>query len=120
MAAQLAQPDKRVLVIFGDGSFGFNGFEYDTAVRFGLPIVGIVGNDAAWGQMMRPQATVYGEDRIVATKLAPTRYDKVVEALGGHGENVTEPRRSAPPWSGPSHRANPPASTSRSARTSAR
>ena len=91
LAAQIANPDKRVLIVYGDGSFGLNGFEYDTAVRFGLPIVGVIGNDAAWGQMMRPQSMIYGEDRMVATTLAPTRYDKVVEALGGHGEHVTEP-----------------------------
>ena len=91
LAAQLAHPDQRVLIIYGDGSFGLNGFEFDTAVRFGLPIVGIVGNDAAWGQMMRPQAMLYGQDRLVATELEYTRYDKVVEALGGHGEHVTKP-----------------------------
>lgn len=91
LAAQMAHPEKRVLIVYGDGSFGLNGFEYDTAVRFGLPIVGVVGNDAAWGQMMRPQAMLYGADRLVATELARTRYDLVVEALGGHGEHVTEP-----------------------------
>jgi acetolactate synthase-1/2/3 large subunit len=91
LAAQVAHPDKRVLIIYGDGSFGLNGFEFDTAVRFNLPIVGIIGNDAAWGQMMRPQINIFGEDRMVATELRPTRYDKVVEALGGHGELVTEP-----------------------------
>ena len=96
LAAQKAFPDKRVLIIYGDGSFGLNGFEYDTAVRFGLPIVGVVGNDAAWGQMMRPQAMLYGEDRLVATELSYTRYDKVVEALGGHGEHVTEPEGIVP------------------------
>ena len=91
LAAQIAHPDRRVLIVYGDGSFGLNGFEFDTAVRFGLPIVGVVGNDGAWGQMMRPQALIYGSDRLVATKLEYTRYDKVVEALGGHGEHVTEP-----------------------------
>jgi acetolactate synthase-1/2/3 large subunit len=91
IAAQLSNPGQRVMIIYGDGSFGLNGFEYDTAVRFGLPIVGIVGNDAAWGQMMRPQAMIYGSDRLVATELTYTRYDLVVEALGGHGEHVTEP-----------------------------
>ncbi|MDH3681900.1 MAG: thiamine pyrophosphate-binding protein [Acidimicrobiia bacterium] len=91
LAAQLAHPDQRVLIVYGDGSFGLNGFEFDTAVRFGLPIVGVVGNDAAWGQMMRPQAMLYGADRLVATELRYTRYDQVVEALGGHGEHVTEP-----------------------------
>ncbi len=96
LAAQLANPDKRVLIIYGDGSFGLNGFEFDTAVRFGLPIVGVVGNDAAWGQMMRPQAMIYGADRLVATTLTYTRYDKVVEALGGHGEHVTQPAEIVP------------------------
>ncbi len=91
LSAQLSHPGKKVLIVYGDGSFGLNGFEFDTAVRFGLPIVGIVGNDAAWGQMMRPQAMIYGADRLVATELHATRYDKVVEALGGHGEHVTKP-----------------------------
>ncbi|MEM7338237.1 MAG: thiamine pyrophosphate-binding protein [Actinomycetota bacterium] len=96
LAAQLAHPDQRVLIVYGDGSFGLNGFEFDTAVRFGLPIVGVVGNDAAWGQMMRPQAMLYGSDRLVATELSYTRYDLVVEALGGHGEHVTEPAEIRP------------------------
>ncbi len=96
LAAQRAHPDRRVLIVYGDGSFGLNGFEFDTAVRFGLPIVGVVGNDAAWGQMMRPQAMIYGAERIVATRLRPTRYDKVVEALGGHGEHVTQPAEIGP------------------------
>lgn len=96
LAAQLSHPDKRVMIVYGDGSFGLNGFEFDTAVRFNLPIVGVIGNDSAWGQMLRPQVMMYGEERLVATELAPTRYDKVVEALGGHGEYVTEPDRIRP------------------------
>ena len=91
LAAQHSFPDRRVLIIYGDGAFGLNGFEYDTAVRFGLPIVGIVGNAAAWGQMLRPQVGIYGADRKVAVDLAPTRYDLVVEALGGHGEYCERP-----------------------------
>ena len=70
--------------------------EYDTAARFGLPIVGIVGNDGAWGQMLRPQVSVYGADRTVATLLEYTRYDKVVEALGGHGEYCERPEEIGP------------------------
>jgi acetolactate synthase-1/2/3 large subunit len=89
LAAQKTFPDRKVLVIFGDGSFGLNGFEFDTAVRFNLPIVGIVGNDAAWGQMMRPQGAFYGEH--VAVYLNQTRYDQIVEAMGGHGEFVEKP-----------------------------
>jgi len=96
LAAQLAHPDKRVVIVYGDGSFGLNGFEFDTAVRFNLPIVGVVGNDGAWGQMMRPQGAVYGWDRLQATLLNYTRYDKVVEALGGHGEYVTRPEEIRP------------------------
>jgi acetolactate synthase-1/2/3 large subunit len=96
LAAQLAKPEKRVLIIYGDGAFGLNGFEYDTAVRFGLPIVGIVGVDAAWGQMARPQAEFYGSDRVVATKLNYTRYDKIVEAMGGHGEYCERPEEIGP------------------------
>ncbi|MEM9894332.1 MAG: thiamine pyrophosphate-dependent enzyme, partial [Actinomycetota bacterium] len=57
---------------------------------------GVVGNDAAWGQMMRPQAMLYGSERLVATELNYTRYDLVVEALGGHGEHVTEPDQIRP------------------------
>jgi acetolactate synthase-1/2/3 large subunit len=91
LAAQLAFPDRRVVIMYGDGSFGLNGFEFDTAVRFGLPVIGIVGNDAAWGQMMRPQGAIMGWDRLDGTLLSRTRYDKVVEALGGHGELVERP-----------------------------
>jgi acetolactate synthase-1/2/3 large subunit len=91
LAAQLSHPGRRVVIVYGDGSFGLNGFEFDTAVRFGLPIVGVVGNDGAWGQMLRPQGAVYGWDRLQATLLNVTRYDKVVEALGGYGEFVERP-----------------------------
>ncbi len=96
IAAKLARPEKRVMVLFGDGSFGLTGFEFDTAVRFNLPIIAIVGNDAAWGQMRKPQIATYGLARSIATALAPTRYDKVVEALGGYGELVTNPKEIVP------------------------
>jgi len=91
LAAQLSHPEKRVVIVYGDGSFGLNGFEFDTAIRFGLPVIGIVGNDAAWGQMMRPQGAVMGWDRLDGTLLERTRYDKIVEAMGGHGELVESP-----------------------------
>lgn len=96
LAAKLAHPERPVVIVYGDGSFGFNGFEFDTAVRFGLPVIGVVGNDGAWGQMMRPQGAVYGWDRLEGVLLNRTRYDKVVEALGGHGEHVTEPDQLRP------------------------
>jgi acetolactate synthase-1/2/3 large subunit len=96
LAAQLANPDKRVVIVYGDGSFGLNGFEFDTAVRFNLPIIGIIGNDGAWGQMMRPQGAMMGLDRLDGTLLNRTRYDKVVEAFGGYGELVERPEELRP------------------------
>lgn len=96
IAAKTLFPKKRVLVINGDGSFGFNGFEFDTAVRFGLPAVSIVGNDAGWGQIRTPQKNMLGAERAVATSLAPTRYDQVVAALGGYGEHVEDPAEIVP------------------------
>ena len=96
IAAQRLYPERRVLILSGDGSFGLNGFEFDTAVRFGLPIVAIVGNDAGWGQIRGPQVQMVGAERAIATSLAPTRYDRVVEALGGYGELVETPDGIAP------------------------
>lgn len=91
MAAKLARPEKRVLLLSGDGSFGLNGFEFDSLVRHDLPVVVVVGNDGAWTQIRGPQVAFYGEERAVATKLGErTRYDLVAQALGGHGELVTD------------------------------
>ena len=83
IAAKLLHPDKPVFVIQGDGSFGLNGFDFETALRFKLPMVCVVGNDAAWGQIRLPQIQFHGIEKSPGTLLAPTRYDKVVEALGG-------------------------------------
>jgi acetolactate synthase-1/2/3 large subunit len=96
MAAKLLAPERPVCVVQGDGSFGLNGMDYETAVRFGLPMVVVVGNDAAWGQIRVPQRALYGEEHAVATRLAPTRYDRVVEALGGRGEHVDRPEDLVP------------------------
>ncbi len=86
IAAKQLYPDKKVLIVNGDGSFGLNGFEFDTAVRFNLPIVSIVGNDAGWGQIRTPITKMMG--RALATDLTAVRYDNIVEAMGGHGEFV--------------------------------
>jgi thiamine pyrophosphate-dependent acetolactate synthase large subunit-like protein len=96
IAAKLVHPDRPVFIIQGDGSFGLNGFDFETAVRFKLPMVVVVGNDAAWGQIRLPQIAMYGEDKSPGTQLAPTRYDQVVEALGGWGKLVTEPDQIRP------------------------
>lgn len=93
IAAKVARPDQEAFILFGDGAFGLNGFEFDTALRFNLPVVSVVGNNAAWNQIRYGQVSRYGEARgDIANLLAPTRYDRVVEALGGHGEHVTEPK----------------------------
>lgn len=92
LAARHVHPDKRVLVVYGDGSFGFNGFELESAVRQDLPFVGIIGNDGAWGEMKDFHEQVYGDERLVAQDLSQdVGYEKVAEALGGHGERVTDP-----------------------------
>ena len=91
IAAKLLAPERPVCVVQGDGAFGLNGMDYETAVRFKLPIVVVVGNDAAWGQILVPQRNLYGDDRSPATRLAPTRYDRLVEAMGGRGEHVEDP-----------------------------
>jgi acetolactate synthase-1/2/3 large subunit len=88
MAAKLCRPDARVVLMLGDGSFGLNGMEFEAMARQGIPVVGVVGNDACWTQIFRGQVEIYGEQRAVATRLDYTHYEKVVEALGGHGEYV--------------------------------
>ena len=88
MAAKLARPGARVVIMFGDGSFGLNGFEFEAMARQGIKVVGIIGNDAGWTQILRGQKQLYGAERLVATTLDYTRYEKVVEACGGHGEWV--------------------------------
>src|SRR5256714_13708497 len=91
IAAKLLHPDRPVFVIQGGGSVGFNGMDFETALRFKLPMIVVVGNDAAWGQIRLPQVQLFGPEKSPATLLAPTRYDKVVQALGGYGEHVEDP-----------------------------
>jgi acetolactate synthase-1/2/3 large subunit len=97
IAAKAAMPETEVVVLFGDGAFGLTGFDYDTLVRFDMPVIGIVANNAAWNQVRYGQIERYGKVRgDVANILSPMRYDRVVEAMGGHGEQVTEPSHIRP------------------------
>jgi acetolactate synthase I/II/III large subunit len=96
LGVKAAKPEQQVVVVAGDGAFGLNGFELDTLVRFGLPAVFVIGNDAGWGEIRIPQKGIYGEDAAIAVDLAPTRYDRLTEALGGHGEHVERPDELAP------------------------
>ncbi|MBA2284176.1 MAG: acetolactate synthase [Ktedonobacteraceae bacterium] len=95
MAAQIARPGKKVLILHGDGAFGLNGMEFESMVRQKLPIVSIIGNDGAWGQIKHPQKAMIGH--ATAAELSPgIRYDKMVEALGGYGELVEDPQEIRP------------------------
>jgi len=89
LAARLAEPAAPVIAVMGDGSFGFHMAEFDTAVRYRLPFVAVVGNDATWNAEHQIQIRDYGADRTHGCRLLPTRYDLVATALGGHGEHVT-------------------------------
>ena len=96
LAAKLADP-KRVAILFtGDGSFGFNAVEIDTALRYKLPIVCVVANDQAWGMIKSGQIYRYGYNRLVASELGMVRYDKWVEGFGGYGEFVEDPNEIKP------------------------
>jgi acetolactate synthase-1/2/3 large subunit len=88
MAAKLARPDANVVLVYGDGSFGLHGLEFEAMVRQKIPVVAVIGNDAAWMQIRRGQVDLYGVERAVSTGLEYTRYDKVVEAVGGFGAYV--------------------------------
>jgi acetolactate synthase-1/2/3 large subunit len=90
MAAKLARPDKKVVVLNGDGSFGFNGMEFDTMVRHNIPVVVVIVNDCAWGMIKHSQELSIGKERLQCSELGIRRYEKVVEGLGGHGEFVTK------------------------------
>jgi acetolactate synthase-1/2/3 large subunit len=90
LAAKLARPDRQVCLLMGDGAFGFAGMEFDTLVRHGVPVVAVMGNNGIWGLEKHPMEFLYGYS--VAADLQPElRYDRVVEALGAHGELVSRP-----------------------------
>jgi len=90
LAAQIARPGQRVLILHGDGAFGLNGMEFESMARQNIPVVSVIGNDGAWGQIKHPQKALIGH--ATAAELRPgIRYDRMVEALGGHGELVERP-----------------------------
>jgi acetolactate synthase-1/2/3 large subunit len=89
IAAALAHPDHPVVAVMGDGTFGFHMAEFDTAVRYDLPVIVVVGNDARWNAEYQIQLRQYGAERAKNCDLLPSRYDRVVEALGGFGALVT-------------------------------
>ena len=90
LAAKLAHPERQVVLLLGDGAFGFSGLEFDTLARHGVDVVGVMGNNGIWALEKHPMEFLYGYS--VAADLRPeTRYDEVVAALGCHGELVRTP-----------------------------
>ena len=97
MASKLCQPEKEVVVLFGDGAFSLTGWDFETMVRFKLPFIGIVGNNSAWNQIRFGQISKYGDERgNVANVLGNVRFDQFATMLGGYGENVDDPEQIAP------------------------
>jgi acetolactate synthase I/II/III large subunit len=90
LAAKLAHPGRQVVLLVGDGAFGFSGMEFDTLARHDVNVVAVMGNNGIWALEKHPMEFLYGYS--VAAELRPaTRYDHVVAALGGHGELVERP-----------------------------
>jgi acetolactate synthase-1/2/3 large subunit len=95
LAAKLAHPQRQVVLLLGDGAFGFSGLEFDTLARHGVEVVGVIGNNGIWALEKHPMEFLYGYS--VAAELRPeTRYDQVVAALGCHGELVRDPSELRP------------------------
>jgi acetolactate synthase-1/2/3 large subunit len=95
MAAKLAHPDRQVVLLAGDGAFGFSAMEFDTMVRHRIPVVCVVGNNGIWALEKHPMLSMLGVS-IAADLGHKTRYDKVVESLGGYGELVERPDQIRP------------------------
>jgi acetolactate synthase-1/2/3 large subunit len=97
LAARCAlPPEVPVVAVMGDGTVGFHLSEFDTGVRYGLPVVAVVGNDARWNAEYQIQLKDYGADRTIGCELAPTRYDRAAAGLGAHGEHVERAEDMAP------------------------
>ncbi len=95
LAAKLAHPDRQVVLLLGDGAFGFSGMELDTLARHGVSVLAVIGNNGIWALEKHPMEALYGYS--VAADLRPqTRYDQVAQALGCHGELVSTPSELRP------------------------
>lgn len=95
VGAKIARPDVPVYCITGDGSFGFNAMEMETARRENAPIIVIIANDCCWGMIKGGQKLVY-EERYCGVDFTDARYDKLAQALGCYGERITRPSQIRP------------------------
>ena len=111
VAARLAFPDRTVFAALGDGTFGFHPFELDTAARYGLPVVVVVGNDARWNAEYQLQLQHYGPERTVGCELRPSGYEASRRPSGGTASGSIARRSWSQPSSVRSGPAARPAST---------
>src|SRR5205823_12063598 len=96
IAAKAARPGEPVFVFTGDGAFGLSAIELDTAARHHLGVVVVVVNNGGWGDVRHEQRLWYGAEADQGAVLSTIRYDRVAEAIGGHGERVAEPDQVRP------------------------
>jgi acetolactate synthase-1/2/3 large subunit len=96
IAARAARPDEPVFLFTGDGAFGLSAVELDTSARHHLPVVVVVANNGGWGDVRHEQRMWYGDQADQGAVLSNMRYDLLAEAVGGHGERVTEPAELRP------------------------
>ncbi|MBI2313390.1 MAG: acetolactate synthase [Betaproteobacteria bacterium] len=97
MAAKLAHPKKEVLLYTGDGTFSMTGWDLQSAVRFNLPFITVVGNNSAMNQIRCGQIMHYGAERgEIGNRLGDVEYSKFCQMLGGYGEEVRDPKQLAP------------------------
>jgi acetolactate synthase I/II/III large subunit len=97
MAAKLARPDKEVVCLFGDGAFGLTGWDFETCVRYGLPFIGVIGNNSHMNQIRYGQTAKYGKARgEVANYLGDVHFEQFAKMLGGYGEEVREAKHIGP------------------------
>lgn len=96
IGAQLAQPERRVVHLTGDGALGFHIQEFDTMVRHRLPIVNVVLNNQVWGMSIHGQQIMFGGNYSLISKLEGTCYADIARAFGCHSERVTRFEEIAP------------------------
>ena len=97
MASKLAEPQKEVVCLFGDGTFGMTGWDMQTAMRFDLPFIGIIGNNSYMNQIRAGQIMKYGKEKgDIGNYLGDVDFEKFAQMLGGYGEAVRDPKEIRP------------------------
>ncbi len=91
LAAGIARPGATVVALLGDGTAGFHFAEFETAHRYGVKFIAVIGHDARWNAEYLIQQRDFGPDRIYESELDRTRYDLAAAGFGCHGEQVTRP-----------------------------